>query len=49
MKEKSDMTSAALYMQAGMCNTKGSLATVCSTTFNEKVAGNALRTFSPAA
>jgi hypothetical protein len=37
LKEKSgSITSAVLYLQAGMSETKGSLATVCSTACNEK-------------
>jgi hypothetical protein len=46
MKDKSGGKSlATLYMQAGMCKTKGSLATVCSTACNEKTTkrlGNSL-------
>jgi hypothetical protein len=46
MKDKSGgKSSATLYLQAGMCKTKGSLATVCSTACNEKTTkrlGNSL-------
>jgi hypothetical protein len=37
MKDESGcLSSVVLYLQAGMCKTKGSLETVCSTTCNEK-------------
>jgi hypothetical protein len=46
MKDKSGgKSSATLYLQAGMCKTKRSLATVCSTACNEKTTkrlGNSL-------